>query len=73
LEYLEDKLRNGGKALDVGSGSGYLTVCMGIMTGPNGLAVGIEHIPELKTMAEKSIREDHPELLRDGRVILVGN
>ncbi|XP_026823971.1 protein-L-isoaspartate(D-aspartate) O-methyltransferase isoform X2 [Ooceraea biroi] len=71
LEYLEDKLRSGARALDVGSGSGYLTVCMGIMTGPSGVAVGIEHIPELKAMAEKSIREDHPELLRDGRVVLV--
>lgn len=72
LELLEDKLRNGGKALDVGSGSGYLTACMAIMMGPNGLAVGIDHIPELRAMAEENIRQDHPELLRDGRVELVG-
>lgn len=42
------------------------------MMGPNGLAVGIDHIPELRTMAEENIRHDHPELLRDGRVDLVG-
>ncbi|XP_032665986.1 protein-L-isoaspartate(D-aspartate) O-methyltransferase-like [Odontomachus brunneus] len=71
LELLEEKLRNGGKALDVGSGSGYLTACMAIMMGPNGLAVGIDHIPELRAMAEENIRHDHPELLRDGRVELV--
>ncbi|XP_025159964.1 protein-L-isoaspartate(D-aspartate) O-methyltransferase isoform X1 [Harpegnathos saltator] len=71
LELLEDKLRDGGRALDVGSGSGYLTACMAIMMGPNGLAIGIDHIPELRAMAEENIRHDHPELLRDGRVELV--
>lgn len=72
LELLEDKLHNGARALDVGSGSGYLTVCMALMMGKNGLAVGIEHIPELKATAEENIRQDHANLLRDGRVELVG-
>ncbi|XP_067208853.1 protein-L-isoaspartate(D-aspartate) O-methyltransferase isoform X2 [Linepithema humile] len=71
LELLEEKLRSGKRALDVGSGSGYLTTCMAIMMGPKGLAVGIEHIPELRTMAEENIRHDHPELLRDKRVELI--
>ncbi|XP_020285316.1 protein-L-isoaspartate(D-aspartate) O-methyltransferase-like isoform X2 [Pseudomyrmex gracilis] len=71
LELLEDKLHNGARALDVGSGSGYLTVCMALMMGKNGLAVGIEHIPELKATAEENIRQDHANLLRDGRVELV--
>lgn len=71
LELLEEKLRNGGRALDVGSGSGYLTACMAIMLGPNGLAIGIDHIPELKAMAVKNIQHDNQELLRSGRVELV--
>ncbi|XP_012531985.1 protein-L-isoaspartate(D-aspartate) O-methyltransferase [Monomorium pharaonis] len=72
LELLEEKLRNGKRALDVGSGSGYLTACMALMMeDPQGLAIGIEHIPELRTMAEKNIRRDHPELLIEGRVELV--
>lgn len=72
LELLEEKLRNGRRALDVGSGSGYLTTCMALMMGPDGLAVGIDHIPELQTRAEANIRQDHPELLHYGRVELVG-
>ncbi|KAG5334042.1 PIMT methyltransferase, partial [Acromyrmex charruanus] len=71
LELLEEKLRNGTRALDVGSGSGYLTACMALMMGPQGVAVGIDHIPELRAMAEENIRHDHPELLTDGRVELV--
>lgn len=45
---------------------------MAVMLGTHGLAVGIDHIPELRTMAEENIRHDHPELLRNGRVELVG-
>lgn len=69
---LEEKLHDGGRALDVGSGSGYLTACMALMLGSHGLAIGIDHIPELRTMAEENIRQDHPELLHNGRVELVG-
>ena len=71
LEILEDKLHDGARALDVGSGSGYLTACMSMMLGPNGLAVGIEHIPELKSFATQNIQRDNPELLKSGRVQLV--
>ena len=31
LEVLHDHLKEGSKALDIGSGSGYLTACMAIM------------------------------------------
>lgn len=36
LELLRDHLVAGERALDVGSGSGYLTACMAIMLGENG-------------------------------------
>ncbi|KAG5454838.1 Protein-L-isoaspartate(D-aspartate) O-methyltransferase, variant 2 [Clonorchis sinensis] len=51
LEALQDKLVPGAHALDVGAGTGYLTACMALMVGPTGVAVGIEHIEELTTMA----------------------
>lgn len=73
LEVLEDKLRNGARALDVGSGSGYLTTCMAMMMGSDGLVIGIEHIPQLKTFATQNIQKDHPELLQSGHIELVGN
>jgi protein-L-isoaspartate(D-aspartate) O-methyltransferase len=38
---LKDKLKPGMRALDVGSGSGYLTACMALMLGPSGKVVGI--------------------------------
>ncbi|XP_023290202.1 protein-L-isoaspartate(D-aspartate) O-methyltransferase [Orussus abietinus] len=71
LELLEDKLQDGGKALDVGSGSGYLTACLATMLGPQGIAVGVDHIPELQEMATRNIQKDNAQLLESGRVKLV--
>lgn len=60
----------GERALDIGSGSGYLTACMAIMLGNNGKAVGIDHIPELVEKSIENVRKDNPELLNSQRVIL---
>lgn len=72
LESLKDQLIAGEKALDVGSGSGYLTACMAFMVGETGRVVGIEHIPELVTMATKNIQNDNPQLLISERIKLIG-
>ncbi|XP_037550841.1 l-isoaspartyl protein carboxyl methyltransferase, like isoform X3 [Nematolebias whitei] len=74
LELLSDKLTEGASALDVGSGSGYLTACFARMTGPSGRVVGIEHIDELVQMSIKNVQADDPELLSSGRVrFIVGD
>ncbi|XP_003224825.2 protein-L-isoaspartate(D-aspartate) O-methyltransferase isoform X1 [Anolis carolinensis] len=71
LELLKEQLVEGAKALDVGSGSGYLTACFARMVGPTGKAVGIEHIEELVHESIKNVREDDPTLLSSGRVKLI--
>ncbi|XP_013179184.1 PREDICTED: protein-L-isoaspartate(D-aspartate) O-methyltransferase isoform X1 [Papilio xuthus] len=71
LERLHNQLVPGEKALDVGSGSGYLTACMAIMLGDNGSVVGIEHIPELVSLATKNIQNGNPDLLTSGRIKLI--
>nr|CAH7731594.1 unnamed protein product [Callosobruchus chinensis] len=71
LELLKDKLLNGTRALDVGSGSGYLTVCMAILLGDKGISVGIDHIPELVEMSRQNIIKDNRNLLDSGGVHLI--
>ncbi|XP_075723645.1 protein-L-isoaspartate (D-aspartate) O-methyltransferase isoform X6 [Rhipicephalus microplus] len=71
LESLKDHLKEGARALDVGSGSGYLTACMGLMVGETGLAVGIDHIPELVNESIANIERDQPQLLKSKRVKLI--
>ena len=63
LEYLKDHLTPGVSALDIGSGSGYLTLCMAEMINYQGKVVGIEHIPELVRMSLVSIEECKPGVL----------
>ena len=72
LELLKDHLRPGMRSLDVGSGSGYLTVCMALMVGSSGKVVGIDHIPELVEMSRTNIKQDGKEdLLLSGQMSLV--
>lgn len=72
LEKLKTQLVPGEKALDVGSGSGYLTSCMAMMVGETGRVVGIDHIPELVALATKNIQKDNPTLLSSERIKLIG-
>ncbi|XP_041131836.1 l-isoaspartyl protein carboxyl methyltransferase, like isoform X2 [Polyodon spathula] len=71
LEVLSDNLGEGATALDVGSGSGYLTACLARMVGSSGRVVGIDHIAELVQDSERNVRADDPTLLTSGRVKLV--
>ena len=71
LEVLRDHLKEGGRALDVGFGSGYLTVAMSKMMGDKGVAVGIEHIKELCDFAKKNISKNHKKLLDEKKLVLV--
>jgi protein-L-isoaspartate(D-aspartate) O-methyltransferase len=45
LEYLEKNLLKAKKALDVGSGTGYLTAAMTLMAPKSCKVYGIEHVP----------------------------
>mmetsp|Transcript_36179 Transcript_36179/g.56507 ORF Transcript_36179/g.56507 Transcript_36179/m.56507 type:complete len:180 (+) Transcript_36179:1-540(+) len=65
LELLSGHLQPGSKALDVGSGSGYISACMARMVQPGGVVVGIEHISELTKMSEENIKRDDAALLKE--------
>ncbi|KAL7138853.1 hypothetical protein ABFS83_09G010100 [Erythranthe nasuta] len=67
LEFLHDNLKPGMHALDIGSGSGYLTACFGVMVGPTGRAVGVEKHPELVDFSVQNIeKSEAAPLLRQG-------
>ncbi|XP_039054175.1 protein-L-isoaspartate O-methyltransferase 1-like isoform X1 [Hibiscus syriacus] len=67
LQLLEQNLQPGMRALDVGSGTGYLTACFAIMVGSQGRAIGVEHIPELVASSIKNIeRSAAAQLLKEG-------
>lgn len=71
LELLNDHLRDDHTVLDIGSGSGYLTVCMALMVGRKGRVIGIDHIKELIDLSISNINKHHSDLLMDGRITMV--
>lgn len=67
LELLEEHLQPGMHALDVGSGTGYLTACFSLMVGPQGCAIGVEHIAELAASSIENIKQSAASsLLKEG-------
>lgn len=71
LEYLKNHLVEGAYALDVGSGSGYLAVCMAKMVGRTGKVVGVEHISQLVELSINNTRKHHADMLDSGQLVLV--
>ena len=73
LELLKDHLLPGNKALDVGSGSGYLTSVFAHMVGKERKAVGVEHIPDLVKQSLKNTSRDPATspLLQSGNLELL--
>ncbi|KAL4036364.1 hypothetical protein IC575_005097 [Cucumis melo] len=71
LQLLEKHLQPGMRALDVGSGTGYLTACFALMVGPEGRVVGVEHIPELVASSMENIKKSAAApLLKEGSLSL---
>lgn len=52
----------GDRVLDVGCGSGWTTALLAHLTGPSGLVVGVELVPEVLAMAHANLRPPHPSI-----------
>ena len=71
LEALRNHLTEGSRALDIGFGSGYLTVAMSKMMNDKGCVVGIEHINDLYNWGKKNISKSHKNLLDNKSIELI--
>ena len=71
LEALKDYLKEGSNALDIGFGSGYLTVAMSKMMNDKGCVVGIEHIKNLYNFGAQNIKKNHKNLLDNKSIELI--
>ena len=71
LEYLAPYCSDNIHILDVGSGSGYLTVALSKMINDTGVVVGIEHIDELYKKSIENISKNHSNLLENKKIILL--
>ena len=65
LEELAPKLQPGARALDVGSGSGFLAVAMAKCVEPSGVTIGIDHVSDLVDWSRENVRRDGKQGLID--------
>ena len=63
LEALKNYLTEGSTVLDIGFGSGYLTVAMSKMMNDKGKVIGIEHMKDLFIFGMQNISRHHKNLL----------
>ncbi|MCQ2818906.1 MAG: protein-L-isoaspartate O-methyltransferase [archaeon] len=70
MEYLKDFIKEGSRVLDIGSGSGYLTVAFSKMMNDKGIVVGVEHIKELFSYGLSNISKHNKELIDEKKIIL---
>ncbi|KAF7846185.1 hypothetical protein BT93_L4922 [Corymbia citriodora subsp. variegata] len=72
-ESLLPYLRPGGRVLDIGSGSGYLTHVLAELVQPGGVVVGVEHIQALTDLGRRNAEKsaEGRRLLEDGKMVFV--
>lgn len=71
LQNLASNLKPGMTAMDIGTGSGYLTCAMAKMVGEEGKVIGIDHIEELIDIATVNVSKHHSDFLQSQRIQMV--
>ena len=71
LEAMRDYLTEGSTVLDIGFGSGYLTVAMSKMMNDKGKVIGIEHIKDLYKWGINNISKHHKNLIDNKLIELI--
>ena len=71
LEYLSEYCVQHSRILDVGSGSGFLTLALSKLANDKGTVVGIEHIPELYNFGIKNVEKFNADLIKEKKIVFV--
>lgn len=70
-EWLRDNLVPGSKALDIGSGSGYLCAAFYEMMDRDGKVVGVEHIEPLAEQSIINLKKSYNQPLNDQSILII--
>lgn len=73
LEYLEKEIVKAKNILDVGSGTGILTLALAMMSSKDCRVYGIEHVPELVNSSIENIKKCNEQMYIDKIQIIQGD
>mmetsp|Transcript_22890 Transcript_22890/g.17340 ORF Transcript_22890/g.17340 Transcript_22890/m.17340 type:complete len:89 (+) Transcript_22890:903-1169(+) len=68
LEKLKDHLVKAKRAIDIGTGSGYIAACFAEMIPDDSQVIMLDHIPELIDFAEQNIKKDNLYLFKKNKI-----
>lgn len=71
LQRLQEALRPGARALDIGTGSGFIAACFAEMVGKDGKVFMLDHLPQILELARNNIKKGNPILLKQKRIVSV--
>merc|ERR1740117_504102 len=69
LDCLNPVIGPNARVLDVGSGSGYLSVCLARLA-PNVKVIGVDVIPPIVDWSVENVKKNHADLLKSGLMVL---
>jgi protein-L-isoaspartate(D-aspartate) O-methyltransferase len=58
-------------AIDIGCGSGYMTICLAKLLGPFSTSIGLDHIQEIVDFSRTNIMKKHKHMVDSGRIKFV--
>jgi len=59
------------KAIDIGSGSGYMTLCLAKLLGPFSTSIALDHINDILEFSRKNIAKKHKSFIDNDRIKFV--
>ncbi len=69
LQKLAAKINSTGKAVDIGTGSGYIAACLAEMMGKGSQVYMVDHIQEILDFAVNNIKKGNSYLIKQKRII----
>jgi len=71
LQTLKDRMKPGARALDIGTGSGYVAACFAEMVGKEGKVYMVDHIQQILDYAMNNIKKQNFILIKQKRIVPV--
>ena len=71
LQHIKDRLKSGSRALDLGTGSGFVAACFAEMVGKEGKVFMVDHIQQILDFALGNIKKGNLHLIKQKRIVPV--
>ena len=56
------------QAIDIGSGSGFMTIAISKLLGPNSITIALDHIQDILNFSKANIKKSHNQYIENGRI-----